>query len=744
MGPPPTLITMNPILSNLNPTQLQAVTWPAAPLLVLAGAGSGKTRILTRRIAHVISQGVPPFHILGVTFTNKAAQEMRSRVEKLVRQAVWVSTFHSTCLRMLRQDGSAIGIDRNFTIYDEHDQLILIRECIQELKMNEKQVHPKGVRERIQRAKDVLITPFQYAEKGMGLYEDQVAKVYLLYEERLVKLKALDFGDLIMKTVALFDRAPKALRSWQDRFHHILIDEYQDTNHAQYRFVKLLAQAHRKITVVGDPDQSIYAWRGADIRNILNFEKDYPEAGVIRMEQNYRSTPVILQAANELIQRNEQRKPKVLWTERKEGEKIALFQAQDEKEEAAYVVREIVNYCAQGKTLADQVVFYRMHAQSRVLEDHLRRAKIPYKIVGGIRFYDRKEIKDIVAYLRAAAYPHDDISLKRILNVPSRGIGKKTIETLEEIAQKNQWGFDETLKAVGALQNLKGPGTEVRCLAPSALGPKAQKSIADFYRMITAFRSAVGVAGAAPSVSDLVTFILEKTGYVAALEAEKSIEAQARLENIQEFFSVISDWEETVPVTDVGAPLVGAQIVGTSGTRTDESDTRAGARPAPTTGLRVFLESISLMTDLDTWDNGTNVLTLMTFHTAKGLEFPIVFMVGMEEGIFPHVNVLNGSRGDSASRPYNQIGTDDELEEERRLCYVGMTRAKDKLHLTYAQSRLLYGSYEQNLPSRFLSEISSSLLQEQSISIKSTDAQHDDDLIIDYDHDEVKRRILFD
>ena len=442
------------ILKNLNPAQCEAVTWDESPLLIHAGAGSGKTRILTHRIAYLISEGKSSFNILGVTFTNKAAQEMKTRVQKLVSQDVWISTFHATCLRILRMDSPRINLETDFVIYDDSDQLTLIKECLKDLSINEKQVHPKGVRERIQRAKDYLMTPYQYVEKSEDLYEETVGKVYQLYEEKMQRLKAVDFGDLIMKTVQLFDRNSDVLRTWQERFQHILIDEYQDTNHAQYRMIKLLASAHRQITVVGDPDQSIYAWRGADIRNILNFEKDYPECGVIKMEQNYRSTAIILDAANELIKRNSVRKPKALWTEKEEGEKISLFQAQDEKDEAHNVVNQILKHQSEGIELADQVVFYRVHAQSRIIEDVLRRANIPYKIVGGVRFYDRREIKDLIAYLKVIAYPHDEVSLKRIMNVPARGIGKKALESLATFSKKSALGLSEALNQIHKIEDL--------------------------------------------------------------------------------------------------------------------------------------------------------------------------------------------------------------------------------------------------------------------------------------------------
>lgn len=681
--------TQDKILANLNPAQKEAVTWNATPLLIIAGAGSGKTRILTHRIAYLIANGVPAFQILGVTFTNKAANEMKFRVQRLVEQDVWVSTFHSTCLRILRMDGPALGIDPKFIVYDDQDQLTLIKQCIKELSINEKLLHPKAARERIQRAKDLLLTGHQYADKSEDITDETVARVYIEYEKRLESLKALDFGDLIMKAVGLFDHRPEVLLSWQDRFQHILIDEYQDTNYAQYRLIKLLAQAKRQITVVGDPDQSIYAWRGADIRNILNFEKDYPECGMIKMEQNYRSTGIILDAANELIKRNQIRKPKALWTDRGDGEKIRVYQAGSEKEEASFVVDQIVQKKAHGRTLADQVIFYRTHAQSRVFEDVLRRLNIPYKIVGGTRFYDRKEIKDLIAFMRILAYPHDEINLKRILNVPARGIGKKVTDSVDEFIRQNPMGFEQGLRRIANI-----PGLTARSVKP----------VQGFLAMIDRLRSGY----AESSVSDLLRKILDQTGYVEMLEEEKTIESQARIENIEEFFSVIQDFEDHYQ-----APA-------------DPSS----ENPVPALSmLESFLESISLMTNLDAWEEGTDILTMMTLHTAKGLEFPIVYMVGLEEGIFPNVNSYSEDP--------------EELEEERRLCYVGITRAKEELFLSYARERLLYGSRQYNLPARFLNEIPNELLQVMGSSPlyfdrRNSAFQDDDDLEIrNFDFDDI-------
>lgn len=666
------------LLAGLNDAQKEAVVWPPSPLLILAGAGSGKTRILTHRIAWLISRGVPSFQILGVTFTNKAAQEMRIRVERLVNQSVWISTFHSLCLKILRMDGGVIGVERSFTIYDEYDQLVLIKECMKELEINEKQVNPKGVRERIQRAKDYLMTPFQYAEKADDVYEDTVAKIYKAYEEKLARLKSLDFGDLIMKTVTLYDRSPQTLASWQDRFQHVLVDEYQDTNHAQYRLIQLIAKARKQITVVGDPDQSIYAWRGADIQNILSFEKDYPECGIIKMEQNYRSTEVILDAANQLIKRNQMRKPKALWTDQKGGENITVFEAGDENEEAFFVAQEVRRRTEKGRKLAEQVIFYRTHAQSRVIEDILRRTNIPYKIVGGVRFYDRKEIKDMIAYLRAVQYPHDEVNLKRILNVPARGIGKKAQESIETFALRTNIPFDEALKRASEAPDIT---------------PRSLKAIKEFMNMLDLLRlEKMG------SVTDLYQKVLEKTGYVKELEEERTSESLARIENIEEFFSAIQEFEESF-----------AGEVGQS-------------------RLEAFLESIALMTNLDQWENGTNVLTMMTLHTAKGLEFPIVYMVGMEDGIFPNVNSFSDSARD--------------VEEERRLCYVGITRARQKLVMTYARQRRLYGSMQFNLPSRFLNEIPSELIEMPGVARRSKpsfeSAIDAEDVLLDFDPEDFR------
>ena len=665
------------LLSDLNEVQKQAVSASKNPLLIVAGAGSGKTRILTRRIAYLIADQVPSFNILGITFTNKAADEMKKRVSELVRQHVWISTFHSTCLQVLRVDGEKVGLKRYFSIYDDTDQLVLVKECMNDLQISDKQINPKGVRELIQRAKDNLQSPSDLAMNSEDQFTEVVSKIYELYEKKMTKLAGCDFGDLIAKTVRLYREYPEILLSWQNRFQHILIDEYQDTNHAQYIFVKLLADQMKQITVVGDPDQSIYAWRGADIKNILRFEEDYPNCKVLKLEQNYRSTKCILDAANGLIRFNMARKPKNLWTENSEGEKISLFEAVDEKEEAAYVVKTIKQYLASGKSAAEMVVFYRLHSQSRVIEDALRQSKIYYKIIGGIRFYDRREIKDLMAYLKVISSPEDSLNLKRIMNVPTRGIGKKAVEEIEKFQTKTQKTLFETLEA---------------CDLVEGISQKSKSAISRFCELIKTLRSRRDDL----LVSDLLEQILHETGYMHELETERTIEAKARIENIKEFFSVVQEFEESWEPNQPGL-------------------------------LEAFLQSVSLQTDLDAWSLETPALTLMTLHCAKGLEFPIVFMIGMEEEIFPHVNSFGESVAD--------------VEEERRLCYVGITRARKKLHMSFANSRRLYGQRNHNLPSRFLNEIPRELFE---------DWQRLDEFI-EYDPEEyadarseIKRRVLYD
>lgn len=644
---------------QLNPVQKQAVEYGDGPLLIVAGAGTGKTRVLTHRIAHLIKRGVLPFQILAVTFTNKAAGEMRERVRRLVEREVWVSTFHSMGLRILRQDGERIGIQKNFIIYDDSDQLVVIKDCLGELGFNEKHFNPKGIRESISRAKDELKTP-AHMDKTIGdEWENVMAKVYELYEKKLEKLGALDFGDLIMKTVKLFRETPEILANYQDRFRYILVDEYQDTNRAQYHLVKLLASKYRNLTVVGDPDQSIYAWRGADIQNILDFETDYPDSKRITLDENYRSPMKILNAANHLIAKNSERKPKDLWSEKGEGEPISLYEARDEKDEAQFVAKEISEIRQRGVPLREMVIFYRVHAQSRVFEDMFRRFQIPYRIVGGVRFYDRREIKDLVAYLRILVNPANDVSFKRIINVPGRKIGKKTLEAIETHAAKSGLSFFE---ALGVISEISGVREQVK---------------KEILRLLS-IRKKLAEKRFEMFPSELIKEVLEETGILRELEEEGTIEARSRIENLKEFISVAVDFESN-PVSK------------------DEAFYEEGERTLSGDALSNFLESITLETDLDKWSPEEDSLTLMTFHMAKGLEFSYVFMVGLEEEIFPHANSMTKNRRD--------------MEEERRLCYVGITRAMKRLTITFASSRMLYGFRDSKLPSRFLSEIPTQFLR---------------------------------
>lgn len=641
-------------MSNLNPVQKQAVEYGDGPLLIVAGAGTGKTRVLTHRIAHLIKKGVFPFQVLAVTFTNKAAAEMRYRVRSLVDREVWVSTFHSTGLKILRSDGPKIGITRDFTVYDDSDQLVLVKECLNELGYNEKHFNPKGIRESISRAKDDLKGP-EEAAVGVGdQWEDIMVKVYELYEKKLQKIGGMDFGDLIFKTVRLFQAEPGILESYQDRFRYILIDEYQDTNRAQYHLVKQLASKYQNLTIVGDPDQSIYAWRGANIQNILDFETDYPACKRITLEENYRSPSTILDAANCLIDHNKNRKPKQLWSSKGVGEKIFLYEARDEKDEAAFITREVLELKLKGVPLKSIVIFYRVHAQSRVFEDMLRRNRLPYRIVGGVRFYDRREIKDLIAYLRILVNPDDDVSLKRIINVPVRGLGKKTLGLIEDYARNNQISFFEALKQIDSIAGLKA---------------RALKEIKSFIKVREQLaKNRIGVL-----VSEFIEEVLDKTGLLAELQKENTLEAKSRIENLKEFISVAVEFESN-PLSE--------EIV-----FTDETEGKHVAADP----LRDFLESITLETDLDKWTPEEDSLTLMTLHMAKGLEFPYVFMVGMEEEIFPHANSMTRDP--------------DDMEEERRLCYVGITRAMERATLTFASSRMLYGFRDSKPPSRFIHEI---------------------------------------
>jgi len=633
---------MTHILDDLNPPQKEAVQHGNGPLLIFAGAGTGKTRALTYRIAYLIREhNVDPRNILAVTFTNKAAREMKERIEKLVGShafgQMWVGTFHSTCARMLREKGDRIGLDRDFTIYDEDDQVKVIRECLEELGLDERETNARAVLNKISQAKEQLVLPDEYAKVFSGSYDPLVDQVYPLYQKKLAASHAMDFDDLILNAVRLLDECPEVLEHYQRKFDHVLVDEYQDINFSQFQLVKLIAEKHGNICCVGDDDQSIYSWRGADVSIILSFQKRYPEAKVVTLEQNYRSTRNILDAAYHIISKNEHRAPKQLWSERPEGALLHRIEATDEHDEAARVVGRIREKVTKGESeYSDFVILYRMNAQSRVLEDALMNYRVPYRIIGGVRFYERKEIKDVMAYLRLALNPADSVSLKRIINVPTRGIGPITLERIEHFALVEGVSFFDALKRIEEID----------------ANPKAKRAIAALAKLIEFLHDKRDEF----SVSKLLNEVIENTGYIADLKRQGTREADSRAENVLELASVVSEFE-----------------------RTSED-----------VSLRAFLEQVALVTDIDSYDQNEPAVTLMTLHSAKGLEFPMVFMVGMEEGIFPH-NRSKTSR--------------EELEEERRLCYVGMTRAKDELCLSYAYTRTLFGMRDRMAVSRFIREI---------------------------------------
>jgi len=637
----------DPILADLNPPQQEAVLHGEGPLLILAGAGSGKTRVITRRIASLIGRrGVQPWQILAVTFTNKAADEMRRRVERLLGArglSVALGTFHSTCVRILRKWHRELGLRSSFVIYDDADQVSLIKDCLKSLDLSERTLNPRGVAARISRAKNELLTPGEYTTVANDFAEERTAKIYALYQERLRLSHAVDFDDLLMLAVLLFRDHPHVLEYYQNLWRYVLVDEYQDTNHAQYQIVNFLSRRHGNLCVVGDDDQSIYKWRGADLNNILDFEQDHPGCMVIRLEQNYRSTQNILDAAGGVVAHNVGRKGKALWTENPAGEPLVFYQARDEQAEADFVVRTVRILSAEGGyTLDDFAVFYRTNAQSRVLEDALRREVTPYVIVGGLRFYERKEIKDLLSYLRLVANPDDAQSFKRVVNVPPRGIGQASVDKLEGLGIAERISIWQACKLVGERK---------------ILGPKAVKALADFVALIERAQARLEVT----AVPELILELLDTTGYLADLQNEGTVEAQSRIENLQELVSAAREFME----------------------RSEDQS------------LQAFLDSVALIADIDELSEGKGAVTLMTLHSAKGLEFPVVFITGMEEGIFPHARSLT---------------EDDELEEERRLCYVGMTRAKDRLFLSAALSRRLYNSDNYNLPSRFLDEVPEQLV----------------------------------
>lgn len=639
------------LVDGLNPEQRRAVESTEGPLLIMAGAGSGKTRVLTHRIAYLVRErSVNPYNILAITFTNKAAREMKSRIGNLMggeAESIWISTFHSMCVRILRRDIDRIGYERNFTILDGSDQLSVIKGILKEKNVDPKKFEPRGILASISNAKNELITASEYVKEASGFYDKMVGEVYEKYEKKLKKNQALDFDDLIMVTIQLFERVPDVLEYYQRKFQYIHVDEYQDTNHAQYLLVKLLASRFKNLCVVGDSDQSIYGWRGADISNIMSFEKDYPNAKTILLEENYRSTKRILEAANRVIENNGNRKPKNLWTSNAEGKKIFYHKALTEKEEAAYVVMKIQEEVNNSnRPLSDFAILYRTNAQSRVMEEYFMKSNMAYTMVGGTKFYDRKEIKDILAYLRLISNNEDDISLTRIINVPKRGVGPGTLEKLNNVAAAYDLSLFEVLNRI----ELAG------------ISAKISKDLVAFHDLVRGFTQMQDFL----SVTELVEEILEKTGYRAMLKNERTIEAQTRLENIDEFLSVTQNFEK-------------------------ENDDKT---------LLAFLTDLALVADVDKLEEDNEeqngAVTLMTLHSAKGLEFPVVFLVGMEEGIFPH------SRA---------IYEEDEMEEERRLAYVGITRAEEELFLTSAYSRMLYGRPSSNQESRFIGEIPRDLLE---------------------------------
>ncbi|MFL6059309.1 MAG: ATP-dependent helicase [Rubrobacteraceae bacterium] len=627
------------LLESLNPTQLDAVEHIEGPLLILAGAGSGKTRVLTHRIAYILDQGLAaPEEVLAITFTNKAAGEMKDRVALLVgpdSRKMWVSTFHAFCARILRVHAEKLGYKREFTIYDGADQVRLVKRSIVELGKDPKRFNPRSFAAQISAAKNILATPDDYLRSTEGYIAENVAEVYDLYQRRLYENNAMDFDDLIMQTVALLEVFPEVRERYQTRFKYIHVDEYQDTNHAQYRLVNILAAAHRNLCVVGDDDQSVYSWRGADIRNILDFERDYPEAKVVKLERNYRSTQTILDAANAVVANNASRKPKELWTAGPHGERIRIFTASDEYAEARFVVSEIERLIDAGARPADVSVFYRTNAQSRALEDVLVREGVPYQVVGGVRFYERAEIKDAMAFLAVISNPSDSGALERIINVPKRGLGATSVSRLQEHARRSGVSLYDALAEADAA-DLTGAAK------------KACRAVRDLFE---------GWRVAAQEVppAELIGAVLDESGYRAELVAENTVESESRLENLEELINAAREYERV--------------------------------EPEPT--LAGFLQEQALYSEQDALSGEGGRVALMTLHNAKGLEFDHVFVVGMEEGTFPHARSLD----------------EQNLEEERRLAYVGITRARRSLTLTYAKLRSSWGEREYQLPSRFLSEI---------------------------------------
>jgi len=646
-SPPLGTETASSLLADLNPAQTEAVEHPGGPMLILAGAGSGKTRVLAYRIAHLIRErGIPSRRILAVTFTNKAANEMRGRVDRLlggpIARGLWIGTFHAICGRILRVHGERVGVPRNYVIYDTEDQRGVVREVLADLGLDDRRFPPEVVHAMIGRAKDEGLGPAEYAAAAENFYTETVARVYRVYQEMLRQRGALDFDDILMETLTLLVEAPDVLAEYQDRFLHVLVDEYQDTNRVQFGLVAAIAGRHRNLACVGDDDQSIYRFRGADITNILEFEKAFPDATIFKLEQNYRSTKSILAAAAEVIAHNPHRHTKTLWTENPQGVPLQVYEAFDGHDEARFVVDTIRRFHGDGRPYRENVVLYRTNAQSRLFEEQLLRAGIPYQVVGGVRFYERKEVKDILAYLRLAMTPKDTASLRRAVATPRRGIGEITLARLEAFA---------AARGITAMEAMGHPD------AVAEVPRVASRAVGDFAGLIERIRD----RAARVRVSDLIEQTIAHTGYQEMLEREGSEEAYSRLENLRELVTVAQEFEE----------LTGEE------------------------SLEAFLQHLALITDVDTWQEQADRVTLMTLHSAKGLEFPTVFLAGLEEGLFPHARTIEEEQG---------------LEEERRLCYVGMTRAKERLYISYARQRMIFGVIHPAVPSRFVDEMPQTLL----------------------------------
>ncbi|MGY0270928.1 DNA helicase PcrA [Limosilactobacillus fermentum] len=645
------------MLEGMNDKQSEAVLTTEGPLLVMAGAGSGKTRVLTHRIAYLIEERhVLPWHILAITFTNKAAREMKERVAKLLGEAgndVWVSTFHALCVRILRRDIEQLGYNRAFTIADTSEQRTLIKRICEEQNIDTKKFEPRQLLSAISNAKNAMEDPATFAKNHQRPFDRMVARVYEAYQKELERNQTLDFDDLIMKTIELFKKAPETLTYYQDKFHYIHVDEYQDTNDAQYELVHMLAEKYENICVVGDADQSIYGWRGANMNNILNFEHDYPNAHSVMLEQNYRSTQTILKAANEVIANNLERKDKNLWTENGAGEKISYYRAQNEHDEAQFIVKKIQEERAKHNyQYQDFAILYRTNAQSRVIEETFLKSTVPYTMVGGHRFYDRMEIRDLLAYLTLIVNPLDSMSFERVVNTPKRGIGMTSVERLREFAQESN------LPLLAAAQNVQNA---------NAISARTRNKIEEFGQLIAALQDEAKVL----SITDLTDQVLERTGYLAELQKDKTLQGQTRRENLEEFKSVTAEYD-----------------------RQHEDDEGMDHLQK----LTDFLAGLALVSDQDDVDEAEPAVTLMTLHAAKGLEFPVIFLIGMEEGVFPLSRAMTDNK---------------ELEEERRLAYVGITRAKKKLYITNAFSRMLYGHIQRNRPSEFVEEITPELMQSE-------------------------------